>query len=101
MGRAALHEVLQAGGVKLGDAIRGRALREYILVEGIDGYRVVFALPEMDPASTAQTFLLADRRDGQPLGEFEGKLRIVIPHEKRHARWVRQVISLSLRDASQ
>jgi len=53
--------------------------------------------PEIDPAFTDLTFLLADRRDGQPLDQFEGKLRIVVPHEKRHARWVRQVVALSIR----
>jgi hypothetical protein len=94
---AALHELLQAGGVKFGDAIRGKALENYLLVESLDGYRVLFALPELDPGFTTQTILLADRRDGQPLGEFEGKLRIVIPAEKRHGRWVRQVISLSIK----
>lgn len=92
-----LSEVLRAGGVKFGEAIRGNALANYVLAEAADGYRVVFALPEMDPAFTDLTFLLADRRDGQPLGQFEGKLRIVVPHEKRHARWVRQVIALSIR----
>lgn len=92
-----LSGVLKAAGVKFGEAIRGKALANYVLAEAADGYRVVFALPEMDPAFTDLTFLLADRRDGQPLGELEGKLRIVVPHEKRHARWVRQVIALSIR----
>ena len=68
-----------------------------VLAEAADGYRVVFALPEMDPAFTDLTFLLADRRDGQPLGEVEGKLRIVVTNEKRNARWVRQVVALSIR----
>jgi hypothetical protein len=29
----------------------------------------------------------------------KGLLRIVVPDEKRHSRWVRQVISLKLRRA--
>ena len=36
--------------------------------------------------------LLADHRDGQPLSTAEGPLRLVVPDEKRHARWVRQGI---------
>jgi len=83
--------------VKFGETIRGNALANYVLAEAAEGYSVVFALPEMDPAFTDLTFLLADRRDGQPLGQFEGKLRIVVPHEKRHPRWVRQVVALSMR----
>lgn len=27
----------------------------------------------------------------------EGNLRIVVPHEKRHARWIRQIVTLSIR----
>ena len=94
---AALHEVLNAAGVKLGEAIRGAVLVNYLLVEAFDGYRVVFTLPEVDPAFTDLMVLLADRRDGKPLGEYEGRLRIIVPHEKRHARWVRRVVVMSIR----
>lgn len=93
----ALHEILKAAGVNLGEAIRGAALANYLIVEAADGYRVVFTLPEVDPAFSDLTFLLADRRDGQLMSEYEGRLRIVVPHEKRHARWVRRVIAMSIR----
>ena len=94
-----LVEVLKSAGVKFGNDLRGPALATYLLVEASDGYRVVFALPELDPASTDRVVLLADRRDGVPLDGKEGPLRIVIPDEKRHSRWVRQVIALRLRRA--
>jgi len=94
-----LVEVLKAAGVKFGNDLRGKALATYLLVEAADGYRVVFALPEFDPASTDHVILLADRRDGKPLDGKEGPLRIVVPDEKRHSRWVRQVVSLKLRRA--
>lgn len=92
-----LVEMLKAAGVKFGDDLRGPALATYLLVEAADGYRVVFALPELDPASTDRAILVADRRDGKPLDAKEGPMRIVIPDEKRHSRWVRQVISLQLK----
>jgi hypothetical protein len=92
-------EVLQSAGVKFGHDLRGPALATYLLVEAADGYRVVFALPELDPASTDRVILLADRRVGKPLDGKEGPLRIVVPDEKRHARWVRQVVALKLRRA--
>jgi len=95
----ALHAVLNAAGVKLGEAIRGAALANYLVAEAADGYRVVFTLPEVDPAFTDLIFLLADRRNEQPMGDYEGRLRIVVPHEKRHARWVRKVVSLNLQRA--
>jgi len=94
---ATLHQVLKAAGIEFGAAIRGKTLANYLWVEALDGYRVVFTLTEIDPAFTDLMFLLADRRDGQSMGEYEGKLRIVVPHEKRHARWVRRVVALSIR----
>lgn len=91
-----LVEVLKAAGVRFGEELRGPALANYLMVEASDGYRAVFALPELDPASSDRVILLADRRDGRPLGEEEGPLRIVVPGEKRQSRWVRQVIALRL-----
>jgi hypothetical protein len=89
--------VLKAAGAQFGEALPGPALANYLLVEAADGYRVVFALPELDPAFSDRVFLLADRRDGKPMNEKEGRLRIVVPDEKRHARWVRQVTAMSIR----
>jgi DMSO/TMAO reductase YedYZ molybdopterin-dependent catalytic subunit len=90
----ALVDVLKAAGVKFGNDLRGTALASYLIVEAADGYRAVFALPEIDPASTDRVILLADRRDGKPLSASEGPLRVIVPGEKRHSRWVRQVIVL-------
>jgi DMSO/TMAO reductase YedYZ molybdopterin-dependent catalytic subunit len=92
-----LVEIINSTGIHLGSDLRGRALANYLLVEAADGYKVVFALPELDPDSTDRVVLLADRRDGKPLDEKHGPLRIVVPDEKRHSRWVRQVRSLKLK----
>lgn len=91
-----LVEVLKAAGVKFGHDLRGPALASYLVVEAADGYRAVFALPELDPASTDRVILLADRREGKPLGERDGPLQVIVPGEKRHSRWVRQVIALKV-----
>jgi hypothetical protein len=90
-------EILKKAGVKQGKDLRGELLASYLLVEASDGYRVVFALPELDQAFTDRIVLLADHKDGKPLGDREGPFRIVVPDEKRPARWVRQVVSLTLR----
>lgn len=91
-----LHEVLEQAGVKFGNDLRGPALASYLVVEAADGYRAVFALPELDPASTDRVVLLAYRRDGKPLLGNEGPLRVVVPGEKRQSRWVRQVLTLRI-----
>lgn len=94
-----LIEVLQLAGVTLGESLRGKNLALYLVVEAADGYRAVFALPELDTAFTDRVILIADRKDGNPLASAEGPLRIVIPDEKRQARWVRQVTALIIRRA--
>ena len=91
-----LDEILRAAGVKFGKELRGKSLADYLLVETEDGYRVVFALPELDPTFRDTNILLADSRDGKPLEGSDGRLRLVIPHEKRYARWVRQIVALSI-----
>ncbi|MDR3634121.1 MAG: molybdopterin-dependent oxidoreductase [Isosphaeraceae bacterium] len=91
-----LVDVLKQAGVKFGEDLRGPALANFLVVEAADKYRAVFALPELDPAFTDEVILLAERRDGKPLNANEGPLRIVIPAEKRHSRWVRQVVRLHI-----
>ncbi len=92
----ALFEFLKLAGVPLGEKLRGKAVSNCLIVDAADGYRAVFAVPELDPAFTDRVILLADKRDGKPLSETEGPLRIVAPQEKRQARWVRQVTGLTI-----
>jgi DMSO/TMAO reductase YedYZ molybdopterin-dependent catalytic subunit len=96
-----LTEVLKLAAIPTGEDIKGPWLAKYLLVSAADGYRAVFALPELSPSFTNALVLLADQRDGKPLSAAEGPLRLVLPGEKRQARWVRQVLSLTLKSAPQ
>jgi hypothetical protein len=91
-----LVDILAKAGVPVGSDLRGSAMALYLVVEASDGYRAAFALAELDPAFTDRVILLADRRDGQPLSARDGPLQIVVPGEKKHARWVRQAIKLKV-----
>ena len=93
----ALAILLRAADVELGVRLRGARLAEYVLTRAADDYRVVFALPELDPAFTDRVVLLADRRDGQPLGADERPFMVVVSGEKRHSRWIRQVIEIRVK----
>jgi len=92
----ALREVLEKGGVAFGESLRGKRLSSCLLVEASDGYSVVIALPEVDPAFTDKQIVLAFLENGKPLDAHAGPYRIVIPGEKRMARWVRQVTTLKV-----
>lgn len=92
----ALVELLKLGGVEFGESMRGKRMATYLLVEAADKYTAVFAFPEIDPGFTDRVIILADKRDGKPLSKEEGPWRIVVPGEKRGARWVRQVTGFKI-----
>ena len=94
----ALKAVLEKAGVEFGHSLRGKRLASCLLVEAADGYRAVIALPEIDPDFTDKQIVLAFLQDGKPLDAKAGPYRIVIPDEKRMARWVRQVTKLKIVD---
>jgi len=91
-----LKALLERAGVWFGETMKGKRLASCLLVEGADDYRVVIALPEIDPAFTDKQIILAFLKDGKPLDAKEGPYRIVIPDEKRMARWVRHVTTLKV-----
>ncbi|HLX84525.1 MAG TPA: molybdopterin-dependent oxidoreductase [Terriglobales bacterium] len=94
----ALKAVLEKAGAGFGESLKGKRMALCLLAEAADGYRVVLALPELDPAFTDKQIVLAYLKDGKPLDEKEGPYRVVIPDEKRMARWIRQVIKLRIVD---
>jgi hypothetical protein len=95
----AILKLLERAGAPLGKQLRGAQMRFYVIVGGSDRYQVVFALPEFDPGFTDRVILLADQRDGHLLSAPEGPFCIVVPGEKRHARWVREVINIDIEQA--
>ncbi len=89
-------EVLRRAEIPLGKDLHGKSMTLYVMVIASDGYRAVFALPELYPAFSDRSVLIADRRDGKNLPLAEGPFRIVVPGEKRHGRWVRNVTALKI-----
>jgi DMSO/TMAO reductase YedYZ molybdopterin-dependent catalytic subunit len=94
-----LRDVLERAGVAFGPAMRGHALATYVVCSAPDGYRVVFALAELDSAFNDRTVMLVDRKDGAPLDAHAGPFRIVVPGDARPARWIRQVTACAVEEA--
>jgi hypothetical protein len=86
-----LGTVLAAVGAPSGDAMRGKALAAYVTADARDGYRVVFGAAELDGGVRDADVFLAFRKDGQPIDDAQGPFRLVVPSDKRGARWVRQL----------
>jgi hypothetical protein len=93
----ALRDVLTHAGAVLGDTLRGTLLAQVVLVTARDGYQVAYAIAELDAAFTDQIVLLADRRDGKPLLPDTGPWQIIVPNDRRPARWMRQVSRIEVR----
>ena len=91
-----LAALLQKAGVPQGEALRGALIATYVLGEASDGYRVAFSLAELDSGIIDSDVLVADTLGGAPLGQDEGPFKLVAPHEKRPARWVRMVKSITV-----
>src|SRR5580693_9442634 len=95
----AMAELLRRAGLPQAENVRGPVLARYILMSAHDGYRTIFSLPEFDPAFTDNRALLADKMDGKPLDDHDGPLRLVLPTEKREARWARMVEKIEILSA--
>jgi hypothetical protein len=90
-----LRQVLESAGVRT-SALRGKAMTAIVTVSAPDGYRVVFALSELDPTLGNRQVLLVDRENGQPLPAGTGPWRLVVPSDPRPARWVREVNAIAV-----
>ena len=79
----------------LGENLRGKALTNYVVATGSDGYSVVLSLAEVDPGFHDGQILIADTRDGQPLAT-SGPFQLIVSEDKRPARWVRNLVSIAV-----
>ncbi len=91
-----VEDLLQKAGVPQGEQLRGAAMATYVLVEAADNYRVLFSLAEFNSSFQDSEIIVADTMDGAPIPGALGPFRLVAPHEKRPARWVEMVKSLTV-----
>jgi DMSO/TMAO reductase YedYZ molybdopterin-dependent catalytic subunit len=92
-----LSDLLKQAGVPSGKDLRGAALATYVVAEASDGYRVIFSIGEIDPDVHDSEIIVADSINGAvAMGANLGPLRLVVPHDKRPARWVRMLQSLTV-----
>lgn len=91
-----VEDLLKKAGVPHGEDLKGPLLASYLVFEAEDGYRVVFSIAELDPGIVDSGVIVADILDGAPLPAKQGPLRVVAPMEKRAARWVRMLKSITV-----
>ena len=92
----ALSELIQRAKPHFTEKCCSNAANACLVVRAADGYRVLFAMAEVQTNFTNRPILLAHQRDGKPLLDSQGPLRLIVPDEKLHSRWVRQVKSMEV-----
>ena len=92
-----LMDLLAGLGVPHGKDLHGKALSEYVVATGSDGYKAVLALAEVDPEFHPGEVLVADTMNGQPLDAHSGPLKLVVTEDKRPARFVRNLTTIELK----
>jgi hypothetical protein len=94
-----LMDLLAKESVPHGHDLRGKALSDYIVATGSDGYKAVLALAEVDPDFHPGEVLVADQMDGKPLDAKTGPFRLVVTEDKRPARSVHNLVSIEVKQA--
>jgi hypothetical protein len=94
----ALASLVAKVGADVSHPLQGRDLSAVIRVTAADGYQVVLALSEVDPATRKGAVLLADRDGGKPLDAANGPYRLVVSDDIRPARSARQVERIEVLD---
>ena len=90
-----LPDLLAKVGVPLGEQVRGKVFMTGVIAEGTDNYQVLYALAETDPSIHAGDVIVADAVDGHKLDK-DGAFKMVSTEEKRPARWVRNLKSVTV-----
>lgn len=89
-------DLLTKAGVLLGDSAKRKTVTSYIIVTAADNYKAIYAMTEIDPLFASRTIILASREDKKPLKGEDSPFQMVVPGEKKHARWVRQVTGIEV-----
>jgi len=92
-------DLLTKVGGPLGSSLRGKALAQYIVASGSDGYQTVLALAEIDPDFHPGDVIVADTLDGKALDAHSGPLKLVVTEDKHPARSVRNLVQIELKAA--
>jgi hypothetical protein len=90
-----LADLLNKAGVPLGESVRGKLFMTGIVAEGTDNYGVLYSLAEVDPSIHTGDVIVADMLDGKKL-EKDGAFKMVSTEDKRPARWVRNLTTISV-----
>ncbi len=91
--------LLQKAGAPVDGAFKGKALSDYVIATGSDGYKAVLALAEIEPGFHPGTVLVADTLDGKPLDAKQGPFKLVVSEDAKPSRAVHNLVKVELKQA--
>ncbi len=94
-----LAALLETVGAPTGKDVHGKALSEYVVATGADGYKAVLALAEAEPDFHPGQILVADALAGQPLDTKEGPFKLIVSEDQHPARSVHNLVKIQVREA--
>ncbi len=86
-------------GISVDPGVKNDLLGKYVVATGSDGYKAAFSLGELSSDFGNQPDLIAYEVDGQPLGA-NGFARLVVPNDDKAGRWVSNLVSLEVLNAT-
>ncbi len=91
----ALSDLLSANGLPFTKDTQRTYLRSYLRAQGTDFYFAIYSASEVIPALNTSSVIVATHVNGRELGR-DGLFKLVGTGDKQPARWVRNLISITL-----
>jgi len=95
-----LWTLLLAAGPRVNPQIKHHLLQFVVAVRGQDGYTADFTLGELSPDFGGRAVWVALDEDGKPLTGDGGPVQLLVPGDKKPARWVHAVRAIILTDGA-
>ena len=93
--------LVDAAGPRENPRIKHHILQFVVVAQGQDGYAVAFSLGELEPLFGHEAAWVALDQDGKPLAADDGPVELLVPGDKKAARWVHGLVTLTLVDEAQ
>jgi Oxidoreductase molybdopterin binding domain len=92
-----LATLLETQAKNVGSMAGLRALSDSVLlVRGTDGYQAAVSAAAVAMDAKGERFLLAMTRNGKPLETGQGPVRLIVPNDPKHVRWVKDVATIRI-----
>jgi len=95
-----LWTLLQAAGPRVNPQIKHHLLQFLVAVRGQDGYTADFTLGELSPDFGGRAVWVALDEDGRRLTGDGGPAQLLVPEDKKPARWVHAVRAIIVSDGA-